>query len=311
MAGEDTSQDSHPKVGPGLGFLHPPTAFRSTISRLPGAIFPPAKGRYVLYIARGCPWASRANIVRSLKGLESAIQLVVVDPRLKQPEGWKFTGENGTDPIDPIYGFTHLKDLYHKADPDYKARYSVPVLWDKQCETIVNNESSEIIRMLYGEFDDFLPEEKREVNQPGGGLYPEHLRGKIDEMNAWVYDTINSGVYKAGFASTQAEYEAALYALFESFDRLEEHLADTQHEGPYLLGANITEADVRLFTSMVRFDAAYYTLFKCNLRMIRHDYPHLHRWLRTLYWDESARTNGGAFKKTTNFKDVSPLFLST
>lgn len=215
-------------------------------------------------------------------------------------EGWKFTGRNGSPTAEPLYGFTNLKQLYRKADPEYSGRYLVPTLWDKKLETIVNNESSEIIRMFYTAFDSFLDPQHREVNKPGGGFYPEQLRSDIDAMNEWVYDTINNGVYKCGFAGTQEAYDASLYPLFQSLNRLEEHLKDTAHQ-PYLFGEHITEADIRLYTTMIRFDVAYYQIFNCNLRMIRHGYPRLYRWLRNLYWDESDKTNGGVFKKTSFF----------
>jgi putative glutathione S-transferase len=252
----------------------------------------------VLYLTLGCPWAHRTNIVRSLKGLESIIQLVVLDPELG-PDGWFFSGREGSAEKDPLYGFKYLKELYFKADPAYEGRYTVPVLWDKKKETIVNNESSEIIRMLYTEFDDLLPDDDlKEANHPGGGFYPAHLRAEIDAMNDWVYHTVNNGVYKTGFASTQAAYDANVYPLFESLDRLEAHFARNQQQ-PYLFGEYITEADIRLYPTIIRFDVAYHPVFRCNIRMIRHDYPRIHRWLRRLYWDESERRRGGAFKKTT------------
>lgn len=180
-------------------------------------------------------------------------------------------------------------------------KYTVPVLWDKKTHTIVNNESSEIIRILYSAFDDFLEPDHREVNKPGGGFYPPHLRSEIDAMNSWVYDTINNGVYKCGFATTQEAYDNNVFPLFKSLDRLEAHLSNPAHQ-PYLFGGQITEADIRLYPTLARFDVAYHTIFNCNLKTIRHDYPHLSKWLRNLYWDESDRTNGGVFKKTTFFE---------
>lgn len=194
-----------------------------------------------------------------------------------------------------------MKQFYLKADPEYTGRYTVPVLWDKKTHTIVNNESSEIIRMLYDAFDEFLEPDQREVNKAEGGFYPGHLAKEIDAMNEWVYDTVNNGVYKCGFAMTQEAYDANVYPLFKSLDRLEEHLSNPAHQ-PYLFGEHITEADIRLYTTLIRFDVAYYNIFNCNLKMIRHDYPRLSKWLRNLYWDESDRTNGGVFKKTTFFE---------
>ena len=230
------------------------------------------------------------------------IELILCDFELTE-EGWRFTGQHGSAAEDPLYKFSALKQLYLKADPSYEGRYTVPCLWDKQNETIVNNESCEIIRMMYTEFDHLLPPKMREANRPGAGFYPEHLRKEIDEMNDWVYPAVNFGVYKAGFATTQQAYESNLYPLFDALDRLEEHLKQPRHS-PYLFGADITEADIRLYPTLIRFDVAYHGIFKCNLKMIRHDYPRLDKWLRTLYWDESDRTNGGAFKKTTFFRWV-------
>lgn len=172
----------------------------------------------------------------------------------------------------------------------------------------MNNESSEIIRIFFESFDEFLPPQKREKTKGDGALLPSHLVQEIDELNAWVYDTVNNGVYKTGFATSQSAYEEHVTKLFQSLDRLEAHLGEPGHH-PYLFGEHITEADIRLYTTLIRFDAAYYTLFKCNIKMIRKDYPRLHDWLRRLYWDETERTSGGAFKNTTNFEAVSPPIL--
>lgn len=195
--------------------------------------------------------------------------------------------------------------------PEYAGRFTVPVLWDKKTETVVNNESSEIIRMFYSEFDSLLPVELREESKAGGGFCPEHLRTEIDAMNEWVYDTINNGVYKTGFAANQQAYESNLYPLFASLDRLEDWLGDKEHQ-PYLFGEFITEADVRLYTTLIRFDVAYYNIFMCNLKMIRYDYPRLSRWLRNLYWDGGKTLRGEAWKETVYFGTVGlPLLYNS
>ncbi|KAH0829373.1 Glutathione S-transferase omega-like 2 [Fonsecaea pedrosoi] len=313
------SRPTHQHADADGHFRRKDSQFRNWISKEPGSKFTPEKDRYALYGNYGCPWvgqlqhpcetdlwltlgskAHRTILVRGLKSLEPVIQLITTDFDLTE-NGWTFTGRNGSLGADPLYGFTGLKQLYLKADPEYVGRYTVPVLWDKKTETIVNNESSEIIRMLYDQFDDFLEPDQREVNKPGGGFYPPHLRAEIDAMNEWVYNTINNGVYKTGFATTQEAYHANVYPLFKSLDRLEEHLKNPAHQ-PYLFGGQITEADIRLYTTLARFDVAYYNIFNCNLKMIRHDYPRLSKWLRNLYWDTSDRTNGGVFKNTTFFE---------
>jgi len=278
-------------------FRRPESQFRDAVLADPNAKFPAEAGRYVLYVNFGCPWAHRAIIVRALKGLEDVIDLIEADG-YTEGKGWTFTGQSGPDK-DPLYGFKYLRQLYEKAAPGYSGKITVPVLWDKKNETIVNNESSEIIRFLYDAFDAFLPEDKRETTKGKAGLFPEHLRPEIEAMNDWVYNTVNNGVYKAGFASSQQAYEDHVFPLFKSLDRVEKHLSDHTHQ-LYLFGDNITEADIRLFTTLIRFDVAYYPIFKCNLKMIRHDYPCLHQWLRTLYWDESDRTHG-AFHNTVKF----------
>ncbi|CAK7201648.1 S-glutathionyl-(chloro)hydroquinone reductase [Sporothrix eucalyptigena] len=281
-------------------FVRPDSEFRNTISSEPGARYPPEKGRYALYFAPGCPWAHRTLIVRKLKGLDDIVDLYQLHNYMG-PEGWYFSGEGGSLQEDPLYGFKKLKQLYLKANPEYTGRYTVPVLWDKKTGTLVNNESSEIIRIFGGSFDSLLPEEKREVNLPGGGLYrfrSDESRAAIDALNDWVYHTVNNGVYKVGFAASQAAYEQHLTPLFNSLDRLE---AILEKGGPFLFGASLTEADVRLYTTIVRFDPAYHAVFQCTLRAIRHDYPNLHLWLRRLYWDGRAvrEQTRGAFHTTT------------
>ncbi|KAI0127091.1 glutathione S-transferase [Xylariales sp. AK1849] len=275
--------------------VRPDSTFRDFISRDPGSKFPAEKGRYALYLSPGCPWAHRTLIVRTLKHLEDMIDLYMLGNL--GANGWEFDGAFGSLTEDPLHaGITHLRDLYLKLDPSFSGRATVPVLWDKKTDTMVNNESSEIIRMLYVEFDDLLPEQYRESSQPGGGLYPEGLRPDIDGINEWVYDTVNNGVYKTGFTASQEAYETNLHNLFGSLDRLEGMLAG--HGKPFLLGDHLTEVDIRLYTTAIRFDVAYHSVFMCNLKSIRHDYPKLHLWLRRLYWDQGERFNG-AFYKTT------------
>lgn len=173
----------------------------------------------------------------------------------------------------------------------------------------MNNESADITRILINSFDHLLPPERREANKGPAALVPGHLRTEIDELNSWVFDTVNNGVYKIGFATSQAAYDEHVTKLFQSLDRLERHLSKPGHQ-PYLFGPSITEADIRLYTTLIRFDVAYYPLFKCNIKMIRMDYPNLHAWLRRLYWDEGPETAGGAFRKSTQFDVVSMTSIS-
>ena len=230
--------------------------------------FPAEAGRYHLYVSLACPWAHRTLIFRKLKKLDSVISISVTAAVLGK-KGWEFGTEPGAT-LDTVNGKPILADVYVLADPHYSGRASVPVLWDKKQRTIVNNESSEIIRMLNSAFDAF--------SDVRTDYYPEPLRPEIDRINALVYDTVNNGVYKSGFATTQSAYEEAARTLFQTLDQLEDRLSRQR----YLVGKQITEADWRLFTTLIRFDAVYYSHFKCNLRRIA-DYPNLTNYLRDLY----------------------------
>ena len=232
--------------------------------------FKAESGRYHLYVSYACPWAHRTLIFRSLKGLEDHISLSVVHP-LMGSEGWTFQAYKGTAP-DTTNNVQFLHEIYTKADPAFTGRVTVPILWDKKTNTIVNNESSEIIRMFNGAFN-ALPGVKAELDFAPSSLLPQ-----IDEFNARIYDRVNNGVYKAGFATTQDAYEEAVSALFDELDALEKHLTSNR----YLIGTRLTEADWRLFTTLVRFDPVYVGHFKCNIRRIA-DYPSLNNYLRELY----------------------------
>ncbi|KAK0724367.1 glutathione S-transferase [Lasiosphaeris hirsuta] len=280
-------------------FVRPASSFRDFVSPDPNSKFAAEKGRYALYLAPTCPWAHRTIIVRVLKGLEDIVDFYQLHAGMGK-DGWYFSGEGDSLPADPLYGFTLLRDLYKKADPEFSGRITVPVLWDKKTHTIVNNESSEIIRMFGPAFDALIPEHLREASKPGGGLYPVQLQPQIDELNDWVYNLINNGVYKTGLAASQEAYDANLYSVFDGLDRVEGILAADGRK--YLFGEHITEADVRLYTTIARFDVGYHPVFLCNLKMIRHDYPAIYQWYRRLFWDrdesETSETRG-AFYKTT------------
>jgi len=230
--------------------------------------FQAAPGRYHLYVSLACPWAHRTLIFRKLKKLEGIVSLSIVDP-LMGDEGWVFSRFPGAIP-DAVNGKARLYEIYRLAEPRYTGRVTVPVLWDKEQKTIVNNESSEIIRMFNSAFDQFT--------DAHDDYYPQELRGEIDAINELVYKHINNGVYRAGFATTQEAYEEAAIALFATLDKLEQRLATNR----YLCGARLTEADVRLFTTLIRFDPVYHGHFKCNKRRIV-DYPNLWGFLRDIY----------------------------
>ncbi|WP_349357856.1 glutathione S-transferase family protein [Stappia sp.] len=252
-------------------FVRKTSAFRNWVTPdgAPGPSgsggFAAEAGRYHLIVSLACPWAHRTLILRRLKRLEDTITVSVVEP-LMLDDGWTFA-----EP-DPVTGAETAWQVYVKADPVYSGRATVPILWDRERETIVSNESSEILRMFNAAFDALDGVETRL------DVYPQELREEIDAVNARVYDTVNNGVYKAGFATTQGAYEEAVTQLFESLDWLEDRLARQR----YLVGGRITEADWRLFTTLVRFDPVYVGHFKCNLRRIV-DYPNLSNYLRELY----------------------------
>jgi glutathionyl-hydroquinone reductase len=216
-------------------------------------------GRYRLYVALICPWASRVLIARKLKGLDEVLPVTVVNPALTD-QGWAFGGYDGADE-DPLFGAKHLHELYTRADDTFTGRATVPVLWDTKTNTMVNNESADILRMLDTAFDG--------VVAPTPSYYPEDLRDQIDAIATRMYDNLNNGVYKSGFASSQHAYDEAVAGVFNMLDELESTM-----QGPFLFGDRVTEADIRLFVTLVRFDAAYHGLFKCNLREIA-DYPKL------------------------------------
>ena len=231
--------------------------------------FKAESGRYHLYVSYACPWAHRTLIFRSLKGLSAHIDISVVHPDMLR-DGWTFETDDAGATGDTLYGLPFARDIYLKADAGFSGRVTVPILWDKEGETIVSNESSEIIRMLNSEFD--------AITGNSLDFWPADLRKDIEPINARIYDSLNNGVYKSGFATTQAAYDAAVHPLFDTLDWLEGHLAENR----YLMGDVLTEADWRLFTTLVRFDPVYHLHFKCNKRRII-DYPNLWDYTRALY----------------------------
>lgn len=240
------------------------TSFRDAVKDEVDATYPAERGRYHLYVSLACPWASRTLMVRKLKRLEDVVSVTVVDPDMLE-NGWTF----GDQP-EPINGFRFLRDVYTAADPTYSGHVTVPVLWDRKTDSIVSNESAEIVRMLNSAFDAW--------GDADLDLYPSDLAPEIDALNHVVYETVNNGVYKAGFAKTQTAYQEAVWALFQTLEMLEGRLASHR----YLIGSRFTEADVRLFTTAVRFDLVYYSHFKCNVRRWA-DFHNLDNWLRDVF----------------------------
>ena len=249
-------------------FIRQETTFRDRVTADGSSGFKSGPGRYHLYVCYACPWAHRTLIFRKLKKLEDVISISAVDP-IMGSQGWEFSEYPGSIP-DTVNGASYLHQIYTKVEPNYTGRVTVPVLWDKRNEKIVSNESSEIIRMLNSEFNEF--------GDPDLDFYPIDLREEIDEINDLVYTNVNNGVYRCGFATTQEAYEEAFHSLFNTLDALDERLSKKR----YLTGDRQTEADWRFFTTLLRFDPVYFSHFKCNLRRIQ-DYPNLSGYLRELY----------------------------
>lgn len=250
-------------------FKRADSTFRDVVEATSSARFPAAAKRYHLFVSLACPWACRTLMTRALKKLEAAIGVTVVSPDMLD-QGWTFGGARET-----LTGARYLYEIYQQADPAYSGRVTVPVLWDIEARTIVNNESAEIIRMLNRAFDAF--------GDAATDLYPDALASEIDALNARIYPALNNGVYRAGFARSQEAYEEAARGVFAMLDELEQRLATRR----YLCGRALTEADIRLFTTLVRFDLVYYSHFKCNLRQLR-DHPNLSGWLRDVYQIEGV-----------------------
>ena len=251
-------------------FVRHQTDFREQIRADGSTAFAPASGRYHLYVSYACPWAHRTLITRKLKGLQAAISFDVVHPLLPST-GWSFDDSAPGSTGDSINAFRDLREAYMMSNPHFEGAITVPVLWDKETRQIVNNESAEIIRLLNAEFQSL-------ARHPDCDLYPAAKREQIDALNDWIYPCINNGVYRCGFAKKQAAYSRAFKELFSALDRVEGILADSR----YLTGSDLTEADVRLFTTLVRFDAVYVTHFKCNLKRIV-DYPNIWGYTRDIY----------------------------
>ena len=272
-------------------FVRQDDAFRGWIRADGSGDYPVEAGRYHLYVSLACPWAHRTIIVRKLKGLEDAIGMTIVDP-IRDEMGWAFRDVPGASPRDPINGFAYLAEAYRASDPHYHGRVTVPVLWDTRTKRIVSNSDDDIMRMFETELNAL-------AKHPGLDLYPAPLHAEIDALNARVYDKLNNGVYKAGFATSQRAYEHAAREVFAMLDELDARLATRR----FLFGARQTETDWRTFVTLIRFDPVYVGHFKCNLRRIA-DYPNLSGYLRDLY-----QTDGVA--ETVNFDHIKRHYYMT
>lgn len=277
------------------------STFRSSIKK--GTKFAPEAGRYHLYVSLACPWAHRTLITRVLKGLTSIISVSIVHWHMDS-NGWRFPtqeeldsvpkGSNAVGTVDSVNNYSRLSQLYFDVQKDYPGRFTVPLLYDTKEKTIVNNESADIIRIFNNEFNEILPEKYAVID-----LYPSELQSKIDELNSWVYDNINNGVYKAGFATVQEVYEKEAKNVFVYLDKVEKILANNhENNQDFLIGNQLTEADIRLFTTIIRFDPVYVQHFKVNQGTIRDNYPHINQWMKLLYWKIPG------FKETTDFDHI-------
>lgn len=251
--------------------------------------FKAERNRYHLYVAFICPWASRTLMARALKGLEDIIAVTVLNPQLGD-QGWQFGGYSESE-ADPFNSAAYMHEIYSKVDPEFTGRATVPVLWDKKNHTIVNNESADIVKMLNSAFTDLIDK--------GSDLYPPSLQTDIDSLNEYMYKNLNNGVYQAGFATTQQAYDEAYRSVFSALDELEARLADGRD---YLHGSELTESDIRLFVTLIRFDAAYYGLFKCNRNLIR-DMPRLFHYMQRIY-------NIDGIAKTVNIEHIKAGYYS-
>jgi len=282
---------ARPKAGEQQGkaeFVRPAYPFQGRITADGSSGYPAEAGRYHLYVSWACPWAQRTAIVRKLVGLEDVISLSVVDP-VRDGRGWAFR-EGPAHGLDPVNGFSFLREAYEKTEPGYDGHISVPVLWDKRSGRIVSNNFPDITIDMATQFGRWAVYD---------GLYPAEFRAEIDEINALVYDRVNNGVYRCGFAQTQEAYHEAVTALFETLDALEARLAGQR----FLVGRTLTEADVRLWVTLARFDSVYYSHFKCNIRRLT-DYPAMWAYARDLY-------SVPAFRETTNFDHIKRHYYIT
>jgi glutathionyl-hydroquinone reductase len=286
MAGTAQFPDEQTEQG---AFKRQADAFRHWVTEDDRSGYPAAKGRYHLYVSWACPWAHRTIIVRKLKRLEETIGMTVVDP-IRDDRGWAFREGPGHS-TDPVNKFHFLSEAYRATDPNYRGRVTVPVLWDTRSKRIVSNSDDDLMRMFNSAFNRFT--------DSGLDLYPETLRRDIDELNSFIYENVNDGVYRAGFATSQPVYEKAVRRLFDALDQLEARLTTRR----YLFGAQFVETDWRLFVTLVRFDVVYHGHFKCNLRRIA-DYPALFGYLKDLY-----QTDGIA--ETVNFDHIKRHYYMT